>query len=636
LKLLRKVWAAAAFAGAVLAINRHWFRAPIVELSDFAANSLQVYHARLFREMLGNYSRWQFHHPGPFFFYLFAAGERVFHDWLRVAPGTYNAQLITLVLANTAFLFGAIEIFAGYFTGRLFRPLALAGAVVWMSTINRTIPTGAMVSAWMPHVALLAFVFFLAAAASVAAGRARHLPLMALGAMILVHLHVAQLLIAGTLSAAACAALAIGEWRAGRGGALWREHGKAIAGSAAIVAVFLLPIIVELAVDRPNNLDDIRAYLTRYPHPSLGLGTAGRYFLSFLVFLPDSTVLMGGGPSLAARLVSTPYVLGYWAIYAASLCGAAMAARHTRPAAARMAWIVAGECVLTGGLFLVWANRITGDLYNFNGFFIYSIQLLGLWAIAGVLAEWKASEGWARAAWVVPFAAMVAMAAEFRNPDRGSTTIPRMVEELGAAPVHLVFEHDDWDTAAGIANQLARRGQPFCVDASWFYLFGRQYVCREGSNFARRVVTAGAVYEPGRRPMRLPAAIGVEDAGCLREGFYACDADHCWTGRRAALGFTLLDGAAEYRVTITGSVLPERPVEVGLNGRRLGRLEGIWKSAASFPAPGEWMRPGERNLLTFECPRAGPVSGDARELGFSLMTVEIAAAVGGTDKPAGR
>src|SRR5947209_19512236 len=109
--------------------------------------------------MLGNYSRWEFHHPGPAMFYLLAAGERVFHDWTHLVPGTMNAQLVTLVLINTAFLFGAIEIFAKYFTPQMFRPLALAAALLWIYTVNTTVPTGAVVSPWMPHVALFAFLF---------------------------------------------------------------------------------------------------------------------------------------------------------------------------------------------------------------------------------------------------------------------------------------------------------------------------------------------------------------------------------------------------------------------------------------------------------------------------------------------
>jgi hypothetical protein len=167
---------ALAFAGVVLAINSHWFRAPIVEASDVAANSLQMYNAGRFHELMGNYSRWQLHHPGPVIFYLFAAGERLFHDRLPITPGTFNAQLVTLVLFNAAFLFGAIAMLANAFPGRIFPPLALTGAVLWMMAVNYTVPTGAMVSPWMPHVALFPFLFFLTAGVSVASGRIDHLP----------------------------------------------------------------------------------------------------------------------------------------------------------------------------------------------------------------------------------------------------------------------------------------------------------------------------------------------------------------------------------------------------------------------------------------------------------------------------
>ncbi len=615
MKFVQRLWAPLLFAAIVLALNPHWFQASIVESSDFAANSLQVYHAKIFREMLGNYSRWEFHHPGPAIFYLLAAGERVFHDWTHLVPGTMNAQLVTLVLINTAFLFGAIGIFAKYFTQQAFRPVALAAALLWVYTVNTTVPTGAVVSPWMPHVALFAFLFFAAACASVAAGRIAHLPLLALGAMLMVHLHVAQFLFAGVLSAAACTMAAVGEWRAGR---RLTGHGKTIAASLGIVALFLLPMVLELAVHRPNNLDDIRAYLARYPNPHRGLGNAIRYFVSFLAFEPDAVQARIGGQTPPLHLGWTP--LQYWAVYLAALGGAVWVAARRAKAVPRIVWIVMGECVVISLLFLYWANRITGDFYNFNGFFIYAIQLLGLFAIVGVL-----SAGWrAKWAWVVPFAAMPLMAAELRNPDRGSDAIARMSEELrGAGPVRLVFEHDDWDTAAGIANQLARRGQAFCVDPGWFFLFEREAVCRPGTEFARRVVTAAGVFEPGRRPLVLPVRIGADEVSALREGFYACEGDHCWTGRSASLGFTLAGGAPAYRVTITGSVLPERPVEVGLNGVRLGVLDGLWKSSASFDVAGNAVKVGGMNRLTFVCAGAGPIAGDARELGFSLMTVEI-------------
>jgi hypothetical protein len=78
------------FALIVLGINRALFTTSIIESSDFAANALQVQNAKHLAELLGNYSRWRFHHPGPAFFYIYAAGEWIFYDLLHLVPAPFN------------------------------------------------------------------------------------------------------------------------------------------------------------------------------------------------------------------------------------------------------------------------------------------------------------------------------------------------------------------------------------------------------------------------------------------------------------------------------------------------------------------------------------------------------------------
>jgi len=629
----RALLPAVLFAGVVLAINGHWFRVPIIESADLAANSIQVYHAKMFRELLGNYSRWQFHHPGPVFFYLLAAGEYLFRDWMRVVPAPLNAQLVTLVLINTALLFGSIEIFARQFPGTLFRPLA-AGAAVWLIwSVNHAQPGAALVSLWMPNVALFAFLFFAAACASVAVGRAEDLPLLALGAMVMIHLHVAQLLFAGVMSLAACAALAVSV-RRGLG-----RHAGAIGLSAGIVGLFVAPMVVELLVHKPNNLDYVRAYLERYPNPNQGMLVAARYLLSFLTFSKDADLRVYAPTyGLLAQAVQTPAVMTYWGIFGAGLCAAGAMAVSCRKLISRFMWVVLAECGLIAGLFLYWANRITGDMYNFNGFFFYSIHLLGLFLIAGVVSGWQVNRRpgvgrWGRALWAVPLVSIAAVPGEFRNTNPGDPAVLSIAGGLrGTEAYELLFQHDDWITATGVANQLVRRGQAFCVTHDWGFMFGHEYECRAGTTPRKVAITRNAWFDLGRLPLKLPVAIDTEEVWARREGFfaaeYAPEGNHCWSGRSASLTFTLEIEAvvAEYRVTMTGSVLPDRPVEVSINGHRLGVADGIWKSSTSFRAVREWLRPGEMNTMTFETANAGPITGDARELGFALMGVRIEAA----------
>jgi hypothetical protein len=296
------------------------------------------------------------------------------------------------------------------------------------------------------------------------------------------------------------------------------------------------------------------------------------------------------------------------------------------------------ECAVIAGLFLYWANRITGGMYNFNGFFFYSIHLLGLFLIAGVVSGWEVNRRpilgrWGRLLWVVPFVSMAAVAGEFRNWDPGTPAVLAIANGLrGADTYELLFQHDDWITATGVANQLVRRRQAFCVTDNWGFMFGHEYECRAGKTPRKVVITRNAWFDLGRQPLKLPVVMDTEEVWARREGFYAAEyapeGNHCWSGRRASLTFTLESEAvaAEYLVTVTGSVLPDRPAEISINGHRLGVADGIWKSSTNFRVGREWLRPGEMNTLTFETANAGPITGDARELGFALMGVRIDAA----------
>jgi hypothetical protein len=281
----------------------------------------------------------------------------------------------------------------------------------------------------MPHVALFAFLFFASACASVAAGKIGHLPLLALGAMIMVHLHVAQFLFAGVLSLCACAALVA----APASRRELRQHAGAIGLSAGIVVLFLIPMVLELVLHKPNNLDYVRAYLQAYPDPSRGILVAARYLLSFLTFSKDADQrVYAPAADLLAQAASTPYVLTYWTIFAAGLCASVVMVVRKPKLFSPFASVVLAECLVISVLFLYWANRITGDMYNFNGFFFYSIHLLLLFLVAGIVSSWRPLLArWGMLAWAVPFVCMVAVAGEFRNPDMGSAAIPQISDECG-------------------------------------------------------------------------------------------------------------------------------------------------------------------------------------------------------------
>src|SRR5580698_8330398 len=192
----------AAFVLLVLALNFELFTTPIVEHSDFAANSLLVQQAKHFRLLTGHYSRWLFHHPGPAFLYLFALGEFLFHDVLHIVPAPYNGQLLITIIFNGALLYATLCVFRRH--AALSVPMALLATIVVAIVVNvNNHPPPMLVSNWMPDVMPFPYLLLAVSAASVLTGETRDLPFLAVSGMLLIHAHVAQFLFVGVIGASA-------------------------------------------------------------------------------------------------------------------------------------------------------------------------------------------------------------------------------------------------------------------------------------------------------------------------------------------------------------------------------------------------------------------------------------------------
>jgi hypothetical protein len=74
----RRWWVMAAPAVALFVLlcvrNRFIFTTRLYEAADMGANSILIEQARHFTLLVGNYSRDHFHHPGPAYLYVQAAG----------------------------------------------------------------------------------------------------------------------------------------------------------------------------------------------------------------------------------------------------------------------------------------------------------------------------------------------------------------------------------------------------------------------------------------------------------------------------------------------------------------------------------------------------------------------------------
>lgn len=654
---LAVVVSAVVFFVLVLVLNWQLFTRPIFEYTDFAANAVQIERAKHFRELLGNYSRWGFHHPGPAFFYIFALGEKVLHDWLHLVPAAMNAHIVTMIALNTAFLFGAIGIIAGYCRSRLFPPVALALSLFFIYVVNRTIPGSAVFSIWMPHVLLFCFLFFVTVCASVASGKSSRLPWLALSGLMLVHGHVAQALFVGVLSVAAVITLC---WRNGRshgGREFLRQIRRPATISLVLVMVFAFPILLDMGLHRDNNVRAILHHAHTHKGWQQNFGQSLKYECSFFAFVPDpEVVLQSASAHLVSRGWSKPYVAAYWGLGFAMLglaLGLYFLAKERLSYFARYAL---AEVLVICILFYYWTLKMSGALFNFNGYFFFSIQLLVLLLLAAFILN-RARLSITRTVSVALCAllplSMFAAKTGFVNTETGTPETDRLVTHLppdNGTVLHLTFDSADWMLEAGVASRLQHEHRQYCVDDLWAFIFGRDHRCLQFANLTNLILTHSPAkceapckllskddqyqfeWEPYPE-FKLPFTIKLDDISSLNKGFneFLGTGGPVWAKGQATIYFRLAPDFGEaqtVQVRIFGTANPGRPVKILLNGHELGTIVS-GEESKDFTFSRNLLLTGENRLgIQVDHPLEveGDPQNDPRVLGFQFVKAEFAPA----------
>ena len=422
-----------------------FFHQPYYEFWDTAPNSLAVDRAKHFSEMYGHYSRWVFRHPGPAFFYVDAFGEWLFYDTLHIVPAPYNAHLLINLCLMVGFYVTALRLFTLWLLPRQrgeFLFLALALGVMHFGSMAVNMPTydilrgsPAFLSTWPVHVQPLPLLCLLTAAASVAAGRGQHLPLLALVDGFLVHCYITQplfvvpvslLAYAGLLAYCAQREAAVAAvsgtvpppvWRRTLGGlgAAWRAHRGAHLGALALALFFALPPILDLFRGADSHLTAILTYMRVHQHEERKtLARSLMYLLQFGAYTGYSPNRQEFGFYDAAGawtyLHAHALVLAAWAAAAALACWAVISQlwsrwRRTPATVDSAADAGAGTTALVADrrrflawaavflalafvLTLYWGTVQVGAMYFYNAVFNFGIYyFLALIAVA-VLTGW--------------------------------------------------------------------------------------------------------------------------------------------------------------------------------------------------------------------------------------------------------
>src|SRR5215472_11437001 len=198
---------AAAIAATVLAMSAGLVfvarRAPtVVTAADIAVIELYTDLASHGRLLLGPYSRFGWHHPGPLYFYLQAplyaasdrAGASLFAGAVAINVIAFAVLLWTIVREGRPVLAVAVGLACLAFAIRVPRFLA---------------------SPWTPHVAILPTLACLGLAAAVASGRTQLLAATAFVASFVAQTDVA---LGPPIAAVVILTLAVVVWRSSRGG----------------------------------------------------------------------------------------------------------------------------------------------------------------------------------------------------------------------------------------------------------------------------------------------------------------------------------------------------------------------------------------------------------------------------------
>lgn len=466
-----------------------YFVEPIYEYGDQAANALQVRQAKALHELYGNYSRFGFHHPGPAFFYAYAAGERLLFDLLKITPAPFNAHSIAGVLVQAAFFVWAICIAAKRVRRPLVIPLLLLFGAWHFGTVNHFMPNTAFQSIWPPNVLLMPFLCFVVAAASVASGGTEELVPLALTGSLLVHGHVAQPLFVGPLTLLAYGAW----WRRWRecplslcAGSIARSHVIA----AAIIALFLLPLAIDATKGQQSNVATILRHFTSHSDEHKTLAQSALYLATFGCHVTSPETVCDHLTAASFDFLRTrwPFVL-QWALLGVVTLLLSLWNRKRQALAgpAFVRWLAiyfAAAVALT----LVWGKLQNGPMFGFNSYFNFAILFLPFMLLAIAIASLpslRSAVVFSRSLFALSLPLLYFASRNFEtSPDfptrpMGSAELNEQIrvaaqnDRQHSRTKFLLFAHDDWPEATRVALALERLHFKYRVTPEWEVVFGR-------------------------------------------------------------------------------------------------------------------------------------------------------------------
>ncbi len=572
--------------------------------------------------LVGHYSRWQFNHPGPFWFYLNQGFEWVLRE---IDFSRFQVWVIGSVVTNAILVTAGSISFSRFILKRQNAGFTLFFAALWIGFCGTEITL-----LWMPWRIVAPYLCFLIAVLYLSEGRGSAFFLACFLAGTLIHGYVTMPLFTLPL-------LFWGLWAGQRKSQFLsaREFRLELILGAMTLLCFAFPILWEAMGTAPSNLSRIleaQSFFRGMQRPD------AREVLSFGMSLLRLEQNAWGWMGCLSFLVLLPKWI--------------RAPREQRR-------LISKVCVLLGvlalGIFGYYA-RTPSPLHPFVAqfFVIIPVILLGAWgSLAFQCGEGGIQEGsgpWGKLWRLAPLVLVSCLfLLGLQRPPRMEPS-PLLLESADALskvhPDELLALHDTrhegWPLMAGLLLEIQRRGIPVCTtDWDGELIFTKFHLCPAGTipqfEWVPETACDGeCLYRgegQGLRSVEIPVLLPhvtmtSQEPNALFLNWNESPQGVWWSAAKSSSIVFQVDEPAAFEglIDLQLSTIGPKPqrVVIAWNGREIFN-DRIAKTRSPFQIrfPAEWIRSGP-NSLSFELPDARrPSAEDLRWLALKVTQIVI-------------
>jgi hypothetical protein len=477
---LAAVAAPLAIAAATIAIQRP----DALPDGDQAADELALIRSTRLAQLVGNYSRYRWNHPGPAWFYAL--------DPFYAPLGAHSWSAYVAVLCLHAVIAGLVVAVVWRRAGAL-TALVTAGLLL---LYVRTLGEPAFRLVWPPYALMLPMILLFVLAAAGAAGSTPAMAAALVAGSFAVQTHVGTVpVVLAVLGSMVVVRLAprFTPWRADSAppARSSRLPGAALTvGGCVLAAAMWVPVAVDQLTGSPGNLTKLYDFFSTH-HDTHAYGAALSALGKLLEVYPLGQVPATFGPESAG--VPAPRLLAV-ALFAAAAGGLAVLGARLRD---RFALALALLLLAALPVVTISITRVVGPVYPYLLVWVTTFPLLlavGWTALVARARPWTrwgspmaraATPALAAALCILVVALASGRAAAFErlpaamgdqaDPD---TRTAWAITELALAGEPrrsvrvVVADNDRWVMAAGLVLQLEKHGWTVTVNRDYVFIFG--------------------------------------------------------------------------------------------------------------------------------------------------------------------